>query len=219
MGSKKTPKYPELAMTYDEVFNTRPNWDVMNDFTQGIVDYCQAAGLIVDMIDAAENFIPECLQRLYMEWHGFGEFTRDSFTLAMLNGWMNEWRDLVENGNAPDGLLDNRRSYTVSEVIRRAKYAFMRVKNHDDRGSAAEFRKLVNDNVRGWVNEQVRKREEAKAHRAKLAQTARVRLRKSDIEFIINRVKECVEPFGDTDFKRRVEACLHGDENAALEGL
>ena len=212
-------KYPELVMTYDEVFNTRPNWDVMNEFVTGITDYCLAAGFKIDPVAAAEDFIPECLQHIYMEWHCFGEFTRDSFMLAMLNGWMNEWRDLVENGNAPDGLLDNGMSYTISEVRRRAKYAFLRVKNHDDRGSAAEFRKLVNDNVRSWVREQLRKREEANAHRAKLAQTVRVRLRKSDIEFIINRINECVEPFGDTGFKRRVSACLRGDENAALEGL
>ena len=209
-------KYPELVMTSDEVFNTHPNWDVMNEFVTGIMDYCQAAGFKISHIVAAEDFIPECLQRLYQEWHCFGEFTRDSFTLAMLNGWMNEWRDLIENGNAPDGLLDNMRSHTISEVRRRARYAFMRVKNHDDRGSAEEFRKLVNDNVRSWVREQIRKRDEASAHRAKLAQTVRVRLRKSDVDLLSGMLKAGSDVSFQKEFADRVIACLSGDENAAL---
>lgn len=212
-------KYPELVMTYDEMFNTCPNWDVMNEFVTGITDYCLAAGFKVGRVEAAEIFIPECLERLYREWHCFGEYARDTFTLGMLNGWMNEWRDLVENGNAPDGLLDNGRSYTVSEVRKRARYAFMRVKNHDDRGSASEFRKLVNDNVRSWVREQIRKREEANAHRAKLAQTARVRLRKSDIDLLSGVLKAGRGVSFPKEFADRVVACLSGDENAALEGL
>lgn len=212
-------KYPELVMTDDELFNTSPNWDVMNEFVTGIMDYCQAAGFKVGPIAAAEDFIPECLQHLYQEWHCFGEFTRDSFTLAMLNGWMNEWRDLIENGNATDDLLDNRRSYTIRDARRRARYAFMRVKNHDGCGSAAEFRKLVNDNVRSWVREQLRKREEASAHRAKLAQTVRVRLRKSDIDLLSGMLKDGKNVSFQKEFADRVVACLSGDENAALEGL
>lgn len=213
-------KYPELALTPDQKYNEAPDWDVLNEFTTGIVDYCRAAGFAVSTLEAAENFIPECLQRLYMEWHGFGEFAGDSFTLGMLNGWMNEWRDLVENGKAPDGLLrDNEEGYTITTVRNEARRAFMRVKNHDDRGSAAEFRKLVNDNVRSWVREQIRKRLEANVHRAKLAQTARVRLRKSDIDLLSGVLKAGRGVSFPKEFADRVIACLSGDEKAALEGL
>ena len=182
-------KYPELVLTPAQKYDEPPNWNVLSEFVTGIVDYCCAAGFIVNRMEAAERFIPECLQRLYMEWHGFGEFTNDSFTLGMLNGWMNEWRDLVENGNAPDGLREDGKAYTIRDVRNEARRAFMRVKNHDDRGSAEEFRKLVNDNVRSWVREQLRKREEDKAHRAKLAQTVRVRLRKSDVDLLVGMLK------------------------------
>ncbi|MBO7690590.1 MAG: hypothetical protein J6T14_07170, partial [Clostridia bacterium] len=108
------------------------------------------------------------------------------------------------------------RSYTVSEVRREARRAFMRVKNHDDRGSAAEFRKLVNDNVRSWVREQIRKRDEASAHRAKLAQTVRVRLRKSDVDLLSGMLKAGSDVSFQKEFADRVIACLSGDENAAL---
>ena len=100
MGSKKTPKYPELVMTLDQLYDEPPDWPVLSEFTTGIVDYCRAAGFAVSPMEAATRFIPECLQCLYMQWHNGGEFVCDSFTLGMLNGWMNEWRDLIENGNA-----------------------------------------------------------------------------------------------------------------------
>ena len=212
-------KYPELKLPGHVMYNEPPNWDLWSNFTQGIVDYCSNAGFPISQTQASKCFIPECLQHLFMEWHHSGEFTQDSFVLGMLNGWMNEWRDLVDNGVIPDGLVPAGEHWSPRTVREWARRAFIRVRNHDDQGSIKEFKDLVLGQVKVWANEKRRMRDEAKAHKAALAKTVLVRLRRSDIEYIINRVDALVEPDGAPGFKDRVIACLRGDNTAALSGL
>ena len=52
-----------------------------------------------------------------------------------------------------------------------------------------------------------------------LAKTRLVRLRLDDIDYILNRIGECMEPDGEPGFRSRVRACLLGSREAALEGL
>lgn len=56
-------------------------------------------------------------------------------------------------------------------------------------------------------------------HKGLLAKTRLVRLRLTDIDYILNRIDECVEPDGEPGFRSRVRACLLGSKEAALEGL
>ena len=154
------------------------------------------------------------VSKLAYAWWARGQVL-GTFVDMAFNGWFQECESLWINGVIPEWLKCSSLSAT--------KYVMWLVsqneRNPDDHGTVEWFKKEMACYAGKWLEEQKAKKKARDKRKGMLAKTRLVRLRLDDIDYILNRIGECMEPDGEPGFRSRVRACLLGSREAALEGL
>ena len=155
------------------------------------------------------------ISKLAHKWWAGGQLTLATFVDMAFNGWFQECEILWISGVVPEWLKRGSLSDT--------KYVMWLVSQHernpDDHGTVTWFQREWMNYAGKWLEKQKAEKKAKDKHRGLLAKTRLVRLRLNDIDYIFNRIDECVEPDGEPGFRSRVRACLLGSKEAALEGI